>query len=178
MKENKKAKILKTKPSRTTQSLRSYWRQSFLLAFLFPLPCTPFTGVRPGRFPLAVSRAWARPLAVLPLPWARARPGPSPLWRPTEKILPACKFFPVFQIQRSEHHKAVNNSSHTEKNHSLENKVTDLERDLECVLERVLMVFFSSVSKLSSSRPSGPSSRSMSYNSPAITPHLCMCYFS
>lgn len=66
---------------------------------------------------------------------------------------------------RSEHHKAVNSLI-------FQTKVTDLERDLECVLERVLMVFFSSVSKLSSSRPSGPSSRSMSYHSPAVTPHL------
>lgn len=46
------------------------------------------------------------------------------------------------------------------------------ERDLECVLERALSVFFSSASKFSSSRPSGPSSRSMSYNSAAITPRL------
>lgn len=110
--ERKKSKVRfwNNKPSRTTQSLRSYWRQSFLLPFLFPLPCTSFTGVRPGRFPLAVSRAWARPLAVLPLPWARARPGPSPLWRPTEKILTSCKFFPVFQIQSSEHQKPANYS--------------------------------------------------------------------
>ena len=39
---------------------------------------------------------------------------------------------------------------------------SDLERDRERVLERVLAVFFSSVSKSSSSIPSGPSSRSMS----------------
>lgn len=56
-------------------------------------------------------------------------------------------------------------------------KRTYLERDRECVLERVLIVFFSSASKLSSSRPSGPSSRSISYNGPTITPHLCMCFF-
>lgn len=70
---------------------------------------------------------------------------------------------------RSEHHKAVNSLI-------FQTKATDLERDLECVLERVLMVFFSSVSKLSSSRPSGPSSRSMSYHSPAVTPHLHMFF--
>lgn len=45
---------------------------------------------------------------------------------------------------------------------------TNRERDRERVRERVLTAFFSSVSKISSSMPSGPSSRSMSYKQKVI----------
>lgn len=48
---------------------------------------------------------------------------------------------------------------------------TNRERDLERVRERALTVFFSSVSKISSSMPSGPSSRSMSCKKKVIKTH-------
>lgn len=133
---------------RTAEKFGADWRKAFLLPLLLSLPCSSLAGVGTRGFrSLPFSGARARPFPVFALPGPWAWPWPPPLWGPAVRS----KNTVWFTVRRARERVAP-----------VTGCLSNLERDRECVLERVPLVFFSSDSNVSSSTVSCPSSRSMS----------------